>query len=126
MPGEDEATNPGCFGKDLATWLGDALKLHGYGIEIIAEDWGWCIMCARDPFTLWIGCSNTPREQVTLQRSSLIAANDTVWTCFVAVQAPLLKRLFTRADTASAANKLFAEMQSVLHDDAKVMFVQEP
>lgn len=29
-PGEDEATNPGCYGKQLASWLHSKLVEKGY------------------------------------------------------------------------------------------------
>jgi hypothetical protein len=39
VPGEDEATNPGIFGKALAQWLGTQLHLSGVAAgEIVPED----------------------------------------------------------------------------------------
>jgi hypothetical protein len=44
VPGEDEATNPGIFGKALAQWLGTQLHLSGVAAnEVIPEDFGWVI-----------------------------------------------------------------------------------
>jgi hypothetical protein len=40
--GEDEETNPGCYGKELGNWLCEKLKSFGYDVEeLIPEDWGW-------------------------------------------------------------------------------------
>lgn len=43
-PGEDEETNPLCFGRQLARWLRQALIAQGYFVEEpIPKDWGWCL-----------------------------------------------------------------------------------
>lgn len=58
-PGEDEEINPRIYGRQLAIWLKARLEQTGYAVEeIINEDWGRCLMCARDPFMLWVGCGN--------------------------------------------------------------------
>ena len=55
---EEEFTNPGCFGKSLAEWISKKLSLLGYDTEVIPEDWGWCVMCQRGDYLLWVGCGN--------------------------------------------------------------------
>ena len=58
-PGEDEEINPGIYGKQLAEWLKARLEESGYKVEpIINEDWGRCLMCSREPFSLWVGCKH--------------------------------------------------------------------
>lgn len=56
--GEDDWTNPGCYGKALAQWLAGQLVADGYQAEVVPEDWGWCVMCARADYLLWAGCGN--------------------------------------------------------------------
>jgi len=52
-PGEDEQINPRRYGRQLASWLKAGLESRGYSVEpVIAEDWGRCLMCSRDPFLL--------------------------------------------------------------------------
>jgi hypothetical protein len=39
VPGEDEKTNPGIYGKALAQWLAEQLRAAGFSVEdVIAED----------------------------------------------------------------------------------------
>ncbi len=41
---EDRDTNPGIFGRALATWIGSELSERGIAAgEPIAEDWGWLV-----------------------------------------------------------------------------------
>ena len=60
IPGEEEETNHGRFGKALAIWLQAKIEekrnvaLH----RPIAEDWGWVILLHEKPYRLWVGCGN--------------------------------------------------------------------
>jgi hypothetical protein len=58
-PGEDEQTNPLCFGKAFAHWLRDRFAERGYpDAAVVPEDFGWCVMLEREPFLLWVGCAS--------------------------------------------------------------------
>jgi hypothetical protein len=58
-PGEDADTNPGVFGRSLAKYLAAQMQARGWNVEsIIPEDFGYCVVLARKPFLLWIGCGN--------------------------------------------------------------------
>jgi hypothetical protein len=58
-PGEDEATNPGVFGKTLAEWLAGELRARGWAAgEVIAEDFGWCVPVPSKPHALYVACAS--------------------------------------------------------------------
>jgi hypothetical protein len=60
IPGEDEETNPGIYGKALAQWLGEQLATAGYSPQaVIAEDFGWCVPLESDPHSIDIACAST-------------------------------------------------------------------
>jgi hypothetical protein len=60
IPGEDEETNPGIYGKALAQWLGEQLATAGYSPQaVIAEDFGWCVPLESDPHSIYIACAST-------------------------------------------------------------------
>ncbi len=62
QPGEDEATNPGIFGKALAEWVGTKL-LEGFtATQVIAEDFGWLIQFPEPSCALYIACSSTDEQ----------------------------------------------------------------
>ena len=55
VPNEEDSTNPGCFGQELAEWTCEQVRSLGYPeAEVIPEDFGWCVMCSRRDFMLWI------------------------------------------------------------------------
>lgn len=59
IPGEDEDTNPGVYGKALATWLASELDAKGYMTDdVIPEDFGWCIPVKTDACTVFVACAN--------------------------------------------------------------------
>jgi len=112
--GEDAQLNPGRYGRQLALWLGAQFAAHGYAPEIIAEDWGYCVMLSRDPFLLWVGCGN-------MEETGIDASTDAVvWHCFAAAEASLLQRLFRKPQTHGALQKLQADLYAVLNDEPAI------
>ncbi|MBI3715844.1 MAG: hypothetical protein HY255_07615 [Betaproteobacteria bacterium] len=125
--GEDAETNPFCFGKGLANWLRISLAAKGYQTEdVIAEDWGWLVMCARKPFRLWVGCVNVHDYAKGKRCDATPSIEDVVWTCTVVAEQSILRRLFGGVDSTAAVAKLHEDVQVVLAEDAKVTFVEQP
>jgi hypothetical protein len=59
-PGEDEETNPGIYGKALASWLAEQLRSAGFSTgDVIAEDFGWYVPVASEPRSLYVACAST-------------------------------------------------------------------
>jgi hypothetical protein len=124
--GEDERTNPGCYGKQLATWLRSKLIEKGYNVEeLIAEDWGWCVMCGREPFLLWVGCGSVLEHGPQLDAPPL-RGKDVTWSCFVAAEKPFLRGLFKRMDTTAAVEKLYKQVEGILKAEPAITLVAEP
>jgi hypothetical protein len=123
-PGEDERTNPGCYGKQLATWLRSKLIEKGYKVEeVIPEDWGWCVMCARAPFMLWVGCGSVLDQEPGAPHPS---GKDMTWSCFVTAEKPFLRGLFKRIDTTSAVAQLYREVEAILKAEPTITLTAEP
>lgn len=83
-PGEDEETNPRCYGRQLSHWLKDKFTKLGYEVEeVIPEDWGWVVMCARKPYRLWIGvrCVEENDDPNPIPKKENI-----IWNCFVTAE----------------------------------------
>jgi hypothetical protein len=60
IPGEDEETNPGIYGKALAQWLAEQLRAAGFlPGAVFAEDFGWCVPIASDAHSLYVVCAST-------------------------------------------------------------------
>src|SRR5256885_11823095 len=60
IPGEDEETNPGIYGKALAQWLAEHLRAAGFPAgNVIAEDFGWCVPVESQPHSLYVACAST-------------------------------------------------------------------
>jgi hypothetical protein len=95
VPDEDEAANPQCYGKELSAWLGTKLSNLGYTVEVVPEDWGWCVMCSRKPYSLWVGCGCMVDDKNALNKESI------VWHCFVVADVPFAKRIFGKVNTRS-------------------------
>jgi hypothetical protein len=62
-PGEEEAINPGVWGKRLAEYLAAELPKHGFTLdELYAEDWGWELPLKNLPFPAYVQCGGRSRE----------------------------------------------------------------
>lgn len=126
IEGEDAQTNPLCFGRQLGEWLSKELSEQGYETELIPEDWGWCVMCSRKPFMLWVGCANI-HDYATAQPSDPVPlGEDVVWSCIVVAEQSLISRLFKRIDATPSEKTLFKQVHDILSENAKVTFVDEP
>ena len=102
VPGEEEETNPGRYGKALAQWLAERLKERGVAVEgVIPEDLGWVVMVSRKPFMLWLGCGNTD-------------GSTNEWNVFPVAELSTVQRLFKRADPASEIEKLRAHLSELV------------
>ena len=103
--GEEEKTNPGRFGEELAEWVRDQLRGGGYQIDEppIPEDWGWIVMVQRKPFSLWIGCGNEDGE---LSR----------WGVFVEAQLGIAQKLFKLIDPTGAVLELERALEKCVRD----------
>jgi len=125
-PGEDAATNPGCYGKHLAGWLADQLAADGRDVEpLIPEDWGWCVMVQREPFVLWVGVSNV-RDEASTDHGTVPRGHEVVWSCFVTAELPLLRRLWRRPDTAAATQALFDRVRALIGSEVSNQLCDAP
>jgi hypothetical protein len=125
--GEDEETNPGRYGKNLAVWLKSRLEALGHPVEeVIPEDWGWCVMCRRDPFWLWVGCGCVSESEKVAGGSTPPTPDRVTWHCFVEGELPFWKRLFGKVSTHGAVSKLEAELLEILQAEPRVTMVPEP
>ena len=130
-PGEDEATNPFCFGKSLASWLGTKFLEFGYQPEQpIPEDWGWCLVLQQDPFLLWIGCGNETQamlETVTPdEKASYLPDHREIrWRCIVQAESPPWKtyfwlKLIRLRDPEPHVRRVEEELVQILQSEPKV------
>jgi hypothetical protein len=96
-PGEDEATNPRLYGRQLANWLRERILSLGYpAVEVIAEDWGWCVMCQREPYELWIGCVNLADYEYAKPGDPPPPKERLLWKAMTTAERPIFKYLFRR------------------------------
>ena len=122
--GEDAETNRGIFGKKFAEWVAQTLRGNGYATEIVPEDWGWCVVCARKPFLLWVGCGKVAHESENAETTC--NPKGTTWHCFAAAEVPVWKRLFGRMDPSTAISKLESQLRSSLAAEPGIELVAEP
>ena len=101
IEGEDEETNPGCYGVELATWLVNSLESMGYeNLNFIAEDWGRCIIVEHEKHLLFVACSavcDLKSELSELEEYEYIKVNNNnpmEWGVFVTLEYPFFSNWF--------------------------------
>lgn len=113
------------YGKELAGWLKDRLTQTGYDVEdIIPEDWGWCVMCSRKPFMLWVGCGSVCDDGEAEEGAPPPRIRNITWSCFVEAEVPIFKRLFKKPDTAEARGKLIRDVKMILESEKEIEMVE--
>ena len=125
-PGEDEATNPLCFGRQFAHWLRERLVAQGRTVEeVIPEDWGWCLVVQRKPFMLWIGCVSVHDYAATKPTDPLPRGSEVVWACAVVAEPSFLGKL-RGINPAPAVEALFQQTRGIVEAEASSTFVAQP
>jgi hypothetical protein len=98
----------------------------GYKVEeVIPEDWGWCVMCARDPFMLWVGCGSVLDHEPNPDAPPP-SRKEITWSCFVTAEKPFLRGLFKRIDTTSAVERLYRDVEGILKAEPTITLTAEP
>jgi hypothetical protein len=126
-PGEDDEINPRMYGRQLSIWLKERLERQGYSVEdIFEEDWGRCLMCAREPFWLWVGCGSIEDHHIAKPGDPPPAKEDVVWHCFATAEVFSWRRLFRKIDTVPAVSRLHADLGQILSAEPEIRLVGQP
>jgi hypothetical protein len=101
-PGEDSETNPGIFGRALATWVASQLRSRGVPIEeVIPEDYGRAVIIYHKPFRLWVACASLDGETDR-------------WQMFIAAEQGLLGKLFGGAKLDAEVRQFRAHYRALV------------
>jgi len=112
-PGEDEATNPGIYGKALAQWIAEQLRARGLPAgEVIAEDFGWCVPVETKPHSLYVACASAEGMQ-------------NQWLVFAFAEGALMARLFGKDKSAESLSLLFSSVKNILETNPAVHGLHE-
>src|SRR5690625_3375172 len=102
VPGEEEQTNRGCYGKALGEWLAEELRKRGVDVEgAIPEDFGWVVMVSRKPFPLWVACGNDD-------------GCENRWVMFAVAEPSVFQRIFKKVDSAAAVSALERQLAEIV------------
>jgi len=110
--GEEAQLNPGRWGKRLADYLVDKLKLHGIETEeIIAEDWGWYIPVSNEGFRLAICCGHQNGD-------------DDEFLCFTDPATPIIRKFFKKIDATHELMRVVTAMDNILSSDPGITDIE--
>jgi len=105
---EDKQVNPNIFGKRLAEFLRDGLRIQGFDVdEPFSEDWGWVLDIANPGFRLSIGCANYPEYPDG-------------FLCLIEPYKPFVRRWFRKIDTRESVGKLQQAMDKILAGNVRI------
>jgi len=126
-PGEDEETNPRLYGRQLAIWLGQRFASLGYEVEdVIPEDWGWCVMCQRDPYLLWVGCVNLRDYEHARPGDPPPPKERLLWNAVPTAEVPFFKYVLRRKpETQAGLERLDEQLRGILEAEPRIEIVDE-
>lgn len=102
LPGEEEHSNPGRYGKAFASWIAEALESRSELVEgIVPEDFGWCIILRSRPVRYWIACGNREGSQYE-------------WGAYVVARQNLVRRLFKRTNVKPEVDRISRILREIL------------
>lgn len=113
IPGEDSETNPGIYGKALATWLCQKLQVQGEPArEVFGEDFGWCVAVESSPHSLHVACANAPDIP-------------NGWRVFVFAEGGIVARILGRDRSAEAAQSLYRKVKECVEREPGIRDIRE-
>jgi len=113
IPGEDEETNPGIFGKALAQWLAEQLRAAGYPAgDVIAEDFGWCVPVESKPHSLYVACASTGERP-------------NQWGVFAFAEGGAMARFLGSDKSAESLAHLFSAVRRCLESTPNIRALRE-
>jgi hypothetical protein len=130
---EDGPADPASYGESLAQWLAVEFSALGYKAEVICEDWGWCVMCVRGDFLLWIACGCSEIDPAGRSATDgPPSAESIVWGVYTVIEVPffmlrsLLRKWTGRLDLSAPLDKLGAQLHAMLAANPSITFCEEP
>lgn len=109
---EDEATNPGLFGRSLALWLGRELVPGFSPDDVLPEDFGWLVPVPASGCSLYVACSSTNE-----------IADE--WRLMVFAERSLRERLTTSDARPEAVAELYARVRERVEADVGTFDARE-
>jgi len=113
VPGEDEETNPGIYGRALSEWLAEKLRQSGREVKrLVAEDFGRLVEVAHPGCKLYLAVSSTDES-----------ARE--WRVFAFSEVGLLAKLKGSSAGAEAVSELMAALAAILRASAEIQALRE-
>ncbi|MDG2523987.1 hypothetical protein P6166_01240 [Stenotrophomonas sp. HITSZ_GD] len=127
LPDEALDTGPGIYGRVLAHWLRDGLVAAGHrGARLYPAPWGWCIVVARKPCCLWVGCGGTLMDEAQTPPAR-VRGDAVLWHCHAACERPPWWRMgWRRHDADAALRELDLLLRRLLMDEPEIQLVDPP
>ena len=112
--GEEQETNPQCFGKALAQWMLNQLGASGLMIteEIAAEDWGWLVTVQRKPFHLWVGCVS--------QKDDDYRSIPDAWCVFVSAEPSFIQSIWRSKEVQDSLAEVINKVEHILRTNTRI------
>jgi hypothetical protein len=87
----------------------------------IPEDWGWCVMCQREPYWLFIACVNLRDYEYAKEGDPPPLKSQLLWNVVPMADMPPFKYLLRRKPvTSEGLARLGADLQRVLAAESRI------
>lgn len=124
--GEDAETNPFLYGEELANWLRNELVGSYPSIEpVIPEDWGWWVMCQREPFRLFIVVVNTIDQALIDAVAKKEPPEEVLWVVEPVVEVPFWRRSKSRDEAERTVDELHRRLSAIFEREPGIRVLTE-
>jgi hypothetical protein len=108
VEGEERTVNPDLWGKRLADFLCEKLRLKGFSThEPVAEDWGWTVPIVNEQFPLSIECGH-------------YVEYPDGYLCVIEPHEPFVRKFLKKIDTRERVTALQKTLDQVLAETSGI------
>ena len=111
--GEEDAVNPGRWGKRVAEFLAARLPAQGFEVDQpLSMDWGWILPIVNADFPLTISIGNYDQYP------------DEGFLCFIEPHTPSIRQWFRKIDTQTRIEALQRALDAILSAEPAVHHIR--
>lgn len=93
--------------------------------EVFPEDWGWCVMCGREPFRFFVVVVNTVDQGLIDGIAKQEPPDEVLWYVEPVVEVPFWRRRAANQEAGNIADELHSQLRAILEREPEIRVLSD-